>query len=121
MHENITPQPAAHERRERALAPHEQNQKPGTSDHPGSIEIGSQHADGPNAQGIFDERFRLFTEAFGSTCEQEGVTAAVVIVNDPKIPNKPIVMIRGNEYAAAQLLAALLRRLQHDILNRISP
>jgi hypothetical protein len=76
--------------------------------------------DSPDAQGIFDERFSLFTDAFGNTCEQEKVRTAILIIDDPKLPRKPIVFMRGNEYDAAQLLAALLRQLRHEIIDKIS-
>ncbi len=76
--------------------------------------------DSPNAQGIFDERFRLFIDEFGDTCERENVKTAMAIVVDPKLSNQPIVFLRGNEYEIAQLLASMLRKLQQEIMNKIA-
>lgn len=84
-----------------------------------SSEVSSEGPDGPDAHGIFDERFRLFADPFGSTCERENVKTAVFIVDDPKIPRQPVVFLRGNKYEAAKLLAALLRQLQQQILRDI--
>lgn len=83
--------------------------------------IGQEPAASVDAHGIFDERFRLFTDAFGHTCEHEGVSTAVTIVVDPKLPQQPLVFVRGDEYAVAKLLASLLRRLKQQIEEKITP
>lgn len=78
-------------------------------------------AGGHDSQGIFAERFDLFTDALGATCEQENVKTAIVIIDDPKLPGKPIALVRGEQYDAARLMTWLLRRLRSSIISEITP
>jgi len=121
MDQKITPQSTEHDRQERPDDALIQKSGPSEGGAPSTTETGSKGADGPDAHGIFDERFAVFTDAFGATCEQEHVRTAIAIVSDPKLPREPIVFMRGNEYDVAKLLAALLRRINQDILRKITP
>lgn len=98
-----------------------QSDEHGRDDIGSALNCGNSDADGSNAHGIFDERFQLFTDAFGSTCEQENVATAAAIVIDPKMPQQPIIFTRGNEYELAKLLTVVLRSLQQQIIMKITP
>lgn len=126
MDQGITPQQVGHDRQDNP-----QSTKYGHGHNPGigatepqnlteeSPKGVSGSTTGSAAHGIFDERFRLFTDAFGNTCEQEGARTAIAIVVDPKLPT-PIVFMRGSEYDVAKLVATLLRHLQQEVLSNIS-
>jgi len=75
----------------------------------------SERAGGADTQVIFDERFALFMDPFGTTCDNERVPVAVAIVLDPKIRQGPLVMTRGHKYEVARVLAQLLRRIKAEI------
>lgn len=81
-------------------------------------EEGSKQGDQDDRQRIFDERFQLFTESFGKTCETEGVQNAIALVLDPKLES-PIVFVKGDNYTAAKLLAALLRQMKSFIAQEL--
>lgn len=83
--------------------------------------VGHGAAHGPDSHGIFDERLRLFTDAFGDACDREGVIASVAIVADPAFPGRPILFVRGNEYDVAKLLAGALRHMTQRIMQNITP
>ena len=75
----------------------------------------SERAGGADTQVIFDERFALFMDQFGATCDHERVPVAVAIVCDPKITQGPLVMTRGHKYDIACVLAQLLRRIKGEM------
>ena len=71
-------------------------------------------------QGIFDQRFSLFMNQFGETCETEHVHTAIAIVLDPQIPSQPLIFTRGSKYEGARTLAMVLRHLKREIDQELS-
>lgn len=72
-----------------------------------------------NTQVIFDERFSLFMNQFGETCENENTIISFAAVVDRKLPSNPIIFMRGNEYDVAVLLTRILRQLKTKINDSI--
>jgi|TARA_R110000751_G_scaffold15863_2_gene50989 hypothetical protein len=73
-----------------------------------------------STQSIFDERFHVFMNQFGETCEDEGATIAIAIVVDPKIKDQPIIFTRGGSYETAMLMAHVLRNMKQMINNELN-
>jgi hypothetical protein len=87
---------------------------------PSTTEV-DQAAIAADAHAIFADRARFFTDDFGRICNAEGVAVAIAIVDDPKVPNQPLVFIRGSEYEAAKMLVHVLRVLRDQITKQITP
>lgn len=69
---------------------------------------------------IFAERFALFTDQFGQTCEAEHVQVALAVVLDPLTPDRPVVFYRGRAYDVALMTKRVLEVLRDEVLHTIT-
>lgn len=69
---------------------------------------------------IFAQRFALFTNEFGRTCEENDVELAIAIIIDPVCPGRPHIFYRGRTYDIAVLTKELLKHLRDQITSELS-